>query len=103
MKGYLAVELLRSLVSPDFQTLQMDGIPPRLKHSKGYATRQRKNQGHFITYVSKYCTRQKSGFDSFDVCLFYVSQGEVHQMSLAKMQTVWYLAKHKILLIRASI
>ncbi len=38
MKGYLAGKLLCSLVSQDFQTLQMEGIPPQLKHSWGSTT-----------------------------------------------------------------
>ena len=37
MKGYLAGQLLCSLVSQDFQTLQMEGIPPQLDHSWGHA------------------------------------------------------------------
>ena len=72
MKGYLAGELLCSLVSQDFQTSQMDGIPPQLEHSWGRATQRRINQGHFFTYISKYCTPQMSGFDSSDACVCFM-------------------------------
>lgn len=38
MKGYFAGQLLCSLVSLDFQTLQMEGILPQLKHTWGRTT-----------------------------------------------------------------
>lgn len=46
MKGYLAGQLLCSLVSPDFQTLQMEGIPPQLERSWGRTAQRGADQGH---------------------------------------------------------
>lgn len=74
MKGYLAGELLCSLVSQDFQTLQMEGMPPQLKHSWGRATDWRMNQGHFFIYMQVLHATNVWFWFFWCMCLFYVSQ-----------------------------
>lgn len=94
-KGYLAGELLCSLVSAGFQTLQMDGIPPRLKHSEETRYPVKNKSGTFLYICIKALLSTKVWFwFLWCVRLLYVSQGEVNQMSLAEMQTIWYLAKN---------
>ena len=67
MKGYLAGQLLCSLVSQDLQTLQMEGIPSQLQHSQGLTARWRMDPGNFSAYALVFSTPQKSGFDSLNV------------------------------------
>lgn len=91
MKGYLTGQLLCSLVSQDFQTLQMEGIPPQLQHSQGLTAHWRMDPGNFSAYALEFSTPQKSGLDSLNVrvCCMYRGK-EVNQMSLAKILSIWY-------------
>ena len=85
MKGYLAGQLLCSLVSQDFQTLQMEDIPPQLQHS---IPRHRSLGLILLMCVSVLCTAERKSI-------------ECHWQ---KFKLFDILAKHlTLLLIRASI